>query len=82
VTAEASVSKWKGGGNGQNLGCIGAICAIASVQCTFDTLKMSQQKLNYKLKSKLEVFYTGGALALSRDGKTLACACADEVKVC
>ena len=38
-------------------------------------------KLNYRVKAKLEVFYTGAAARLSRDGKQLACACADEVKV-
>ena len=36
---------------------------------------------NYRQKAKLEVFYTGGAARLSGDGKLVACACADEVKV-
>ncbi len=39
------------------------------------------QKLNYRVKLKLEVFYSGGAVRLSHDGKLLACACGDEVKV-
>ena len=38
-------------------------------------------KQNYRVRSKLEVFYTGGPARLSADGKLLACACADEVKV-
>ncbi len=40
-----------------------------------------QPKLTYRIKSKLEVFYTGGAAVVTRDGKFLACACADEIKV-
>ena len=38
-------------------------------------------KLTYRPARKLEVFYTGGAARLTRDGKLLACACGDEVKV-
>lgn len=38
-------------------------------------------KLTYRPTRKLEVFYTGGAARLTRDGKLLACACGDEVKV-
>ncbi len=40
-----------------------------------------QSKLTYRTKSKLEVFYTGGAAAVTKDGKFIACACADEIKV-
>lgn len=46
----------------------------ASRNCTMS-------KLNYRQRLKLEVFYTGGAVRLSSDGKLLACACGDEVKV-
>ena len=38
-------------------------------------------KLTYRPARKLEVFYTGGAARLTRDGKLLACACGDEIKV-
>jgi hypothetical protein len=38
-------------------------------------------KQNYRARSRLEVFYTGGCVRLSSDGTTLACACADEAKV-
>lgn len=45
---------------------------------------MAQQpikaKLNYKPKSSIEVFYSGGAVSLSKDG-LLACACQDDIKV-
>ena len=45
---------------------------------------MAQQsvkaKLNYKPKSSIEVFYSGGAVSLSKHG-LLACACQDEFKV-
>ena len=40
-----------------------------------------QTKTNYRLKSKLEVFYTGGPAQVSGDGKLIACACGDQVKV-
>jgi U3 small nucleolar RNA-associated protein 13 len=40
-----------------------------------------QPKQTYKAKQKLEVFYTGGAARITRDGKLLACACNEEVKV-
>jgi len=38
-------------------------------------------KQNYRLEGRLEVFYTGGAMRLSRDSSRSACACHDEVKV-
>lgn len=38
-------------------------------------------KLNYKPKSSVEVFYSGGAVAVSRN-QQLACACQDDIKVC
>lgn len=37
-------------------------------------------KLNYRPKSSIEVFYSGGAVSLSNDGKS-ACACQDDIKV-
>lgn len=40
-----------------------------------------QLKKTYKTTSKLEVFYTGGAARVSRDGKLLACTCNEDVKV-
>jgi U3 small nucleolar RNA-associated protein 13 len=42
---------------------------------------MASTKQNYRVRQRLEVFYTGGAVRLSADGRLLACACADEVKV-
>ena len=42
---------------------------------------MDGVKQNYRARSRLEVFYTGGCVRLSSDGTTLACACADEAKV-
>lgn len=41
----------------------------------------SGARQNYRLQSRLEVFYTGGAVRVSNDGAVLACACGDEVKV-
>ena len=45
---------------------------------------MAQQpmkaKLNYKPKSSIEVFYSGGAISLSKTG-LLACACQNDIKV-
>ena len=38
-------------------------------------------KQNYRLDARLDVFYTGQSLRLSRDGTQTACACHDEVKV-
>ncbi len=38
-------------------------------------------KLTYRPDRKLEVFYTGGAAKITRDGRLLCCACGDEVKV-
>lgn len=37
-------------------------------------------KQNYKPKSSLEVFYTGGPVSLSNNGH-VACACQDDIKV-
>ncbi|KAH7616951.1 putative Transducin beta-like protein 3 [Nannochloris sp. 'desiccata'] len=42
---------------------------------------MDGVKRNYRARSRLEVFYTGGCVRLSSDGTTLACACADEAKL-
>ena len=42
---------------------------------------MSDLKQNYRLEGRIEVFYTGGAMRLSRDISRMACACHDEVKV-
>lgn len=42
---------------------------------------MAASKQNYRIQRKLEVFYTGGPARLSGNGRVLACACADEVKV-
>jgi hypothetical protein len=37
---------------------------------------------NYRVRARLDPFYTGGALSkVSADGSVLACACGDEVKV-
>ena len=47
-------------------------------------IKMAQQtmkaKLNYKPTSSIEVFYSGGAVSVSKEGH-LACACQDDIKV-
>ena len=40
-----------------------------------------ETKLTYRPSRKLQVFFTGGAARVSRDGKLLVCACGDEVKV-
>lgn len=42
---------------------------------------MTTPKHSYRVRRKLEVFYTGGPVRLSRDGRLLACACADEAKL-
>jgi len=42
---------------------------------------MAQAKQNYRVRNKLEAFYTGGTVRSSLDGSLLACACADEVKL-
>lgn len=42
---------------------------------------MAQAKQNYRVRNKLETFYTGGTVRSSLDGSLLACACADEVKL-
>jgi U3 small nucleolar RNA-associated protein 13 len=41
----------------------------------------SGEKVTYKPKHKLEVFYTGGAVRLTNDGKLAVCGCNDELKV-
>jgi hypothetical protein len=38
-------------------------------------------KAVYEPVTKLEPFYTGGAVRVTRDNQHLACACGDEVKV-
>jgi U3 small nucleolar RNA-associated protein 13 len=38
-------------------------------------------KAVYEPVAKLEAFYTGGAVRVTRDSKHMACACGDEVKV-
>ena len=38
-------------------------------------------KKTYRPTSKLEVFYTGGRVALSNDGSFVVCPCSEEVKV-
>ena len=38
-------------------------------------------KTHYKVSQKLEPFYAGGALSLSKSGELIACAYYDEVKV-
>ena len=40
-----------------------------------------ETKLTYRPSRKLQVFFTGGAARVSRDGKLLVCACGDEAKV-
>jgi hypothetical protein len=40
-----------------------------------------QPKAVYEPVAKLEAFYTGGAVRVTRDNKHMACACGDEVKV-
>ena len=42
---------------------------------------MAQAKQNYRVRNKLEAFYTGGTVRSALDGSLLACACADEVKL-
>ena len=42
--------------------------------------QLMKAKLNYKAKSSIEVFYSGGAVTLSKHG-LLACACQDDIKV-
>lgn len=37
-------------------------------------------KLCYRPQGKLEMFFSGGAARITRDGKTLACASGEEVK--
>ncbi|KAG6550306.1 hypothetical protein Mapa_008267 [Marchantia paleacea] len=38
-------------------------------------------KKNFKASAALELFYTGGPVALSPDAKSVACACSDDVKI-
>lgn len=42
---------------------------------------MDVLKENFRVRSRLEVFYTGGSVRMSSDGSQIACACADDVKV-
>jgi hypothetical protein len=44
-------------------------------------MNAARLKRTYRPRTKLEVFYTGGAARLSPDGLQLACACGDETKV-
>lgn len=44
-------------------------------------MSTARAKLTYRPRTKLEVFYTGGAARLSPDGSQLASACGDEAKV-
>lgn len=48
--------------------------------------QQSQQVLRpkgvYEPVAKLEPFYTGGAVRVTRDHQHMACACGEEVKVC
>lgn len=44
-------------------------------------MNAARLKRTYRPRTKLEVFYTGGAARLSPDGLHLACACGDETKV-
>eukprot|EP00798_Chlamydomonas_sp_ICE-L_P002642 gene2643-5017_t len=41
---------------------------------------LDAQKQTYRPSQKLEVFYTGGAARITRDGKLLVCTCGDEIK--
>lgn len=38
-------------------------------------------KTHYKVSNKIEAFFAGGAISLSKDGELIACAYYDEVKV-
>ena len=38
-------------------------------------------KTHYKVAHRIEAFYAGGAISLSFDGESIACAYYDEVKV-
>lgn len=40
-----------------------------------------QPKAVYEPVAKLEAFYTGGAVRVTRDNKHMACPCGDEVKL-
>lgn len=44
-------------------------------------MEQLQPKQTYRPKAKLQPFFTGGSARLTRDGKYVVCACADEVKV-
>ena len=61
--------------------CAACRCQCACVRRPWPPATMAATVRNYRVRSKLEVFYTGGPARLSADGKLLACACADEVKV-
>lgn len=41
----------------------------------------ARPKSVYEPVAKLEAFYTGGAVRVTRDNQHMACACGDEVKV-
>lgn len=38
-------------------------------------------KKNFKASAALELFYTGGPVALSPDATSVACACSDDIKI-
>ena len=38
-------------------------------------------KVTYRATQKIEVFFTGGAARITRDGKLLACTCGEQVQV-
>ena len=41
----------------------------------------SELRRSYKVDVKLEPFYSGGAAPVSKNGKLVACACYEDVKV-
>ncbi|GBG62288.1 hypothetical protein CBR_g29896 [Chara braunii] len=69
-------------GGGEAVGGISAAVAAGagSRAPAISSLKL-QMKKTYKPISKLEVFYTGGRIGVSRDGSFVACPCGEEVKV-
>ncbi|PRW60889.1 transducin beta 3 isoform A [Chlorella sorokiniana] len=52
---------------------------LAKFYDSYTTIQRAKQ--NYRVRNKLETFYTGGTVRSSLDGSLLACACADEVKL-